>query len=306
MFEMTTILATTDFSSTSALAVDRGFLLARDQKARYVLMHALGSNISQALRAIAGDGLNVDDLSDKIMEQTKTQMREIIADCSHRVGVDVELVIEADSASSVIPAYAKKINANLLVIGAHGTGFIQRVLIGSTATRLLRQAHCPVLVVKQPPHHPYRRALVAVDFSPISLTNIKLVQRIAPTAHIVLAHTYEVPFEGKMQMAGVSEDVVSGYREEARVHAINQLADFAKGCNLSDGQFTSIVSHGQADRNILQLEEKYRCDLVVMGKHGKNVTAELLLGSVTKRVLADCLSDVLVATDEEIFPQRIL
>jgi nucleotide-binding universal stress UspA family protein len=43
----------------------------------------------------------------------------------------------------------------------------------------------------------------------------------------------------------------------------------------------------------------------VMGKHGKNVTSELLLGSVTKRVLADCLSDVLIATDEEIFPQRI-
>jgi nucleotide-binding universal stress UspA family protein len=74
MFKMTTILAATDFSNTSALAVDRGFLLARDQKARYVVLHALGSNVSQALKAIAGDGINLADLDAKIVEQTKTQM----------------------------------------------------------------------------------------------------------------------------------------------------------------------------------------------------------------------------------------
>jgi len=38
------------------------------------------------------------------------------------------------------------------------------------------------------------------------------------------------------------------------------------------------------------------CDLVVLGKHGRSAAEDLLLGSVTKHVLAEGRSDVLVAT----------
>lgn len=280
-------------------------MLARDQKARYVVTHALGSNVFEALRNITKTHLDTDELAQKIIHQAEAQLREVIAECSHHEDVDVEITIEADSPSSAIPERAKQLKADLLIVGAHGSGFIQRVLIGSTATRLLRKAHCPVLVVKQLAHRTYRRVLVAVDFSEISRSNIALVQKIAPDAHLILAHAYEVPFEGKMQMAGVSEDTIMGYREEAKVHAVSQLNTLANQCNLIEEQYTAVVSHGQAARHILQLEQKYSCDLVVMGKHGTSVTAELLLGSVTKRVLADSSSDVLVVTDEQIFPKRI-
>ena len=48
---------------------------------------------------------------------------------------------------------------------------------------------------------------------------------------------------------------------------------------------------------IVYLGEDLDCDLVVMGKHGANVTEELLLGSVTSHVLAESRSDVLVTVD---------
>lgn len=305
MSNINTILAASDFSATSILAVDRGFMLARDQRARYVVTHALGSNVSHALRSIVGTHLDTDDLAQRIVQQAEDHLREVIADCPHKEGVNVEIRIETDSAASCIPERARELNTDLLIVGAHGTGFIQRVLVGSTATRLLRKAHCPVLVVKQPAHRAYRRVLIAVDFSAISQSSIMLAQRMAPDAHFILANTFEVPFEGRMQMAGVSEDLLASYREQAKVKASNHLQALAKTCNLAEDQYTAIASHGQAARDILQLEQKYRCDLVVMGKHGTNATAELLLGSVTSRVLADSANDVLVVTDEQIFPQRI-
>lgn len=305
MPNLNTIVAASDFSGASTLAVDRGLMLARDQKARYVVIHALGSNVTHALRSIAGTHLDTDELAQTITQQSEDQLREVIADCPHHNGIAVEINIEADSATSGIPKRARDLNADLLIVGAHGTGFVQRVLVGSTATRLLRKAHCPVLVVKQPAHRAYRRVLVAVDFSAISHSSIMLAQRIAPDAHFILTNTFEVPFEGRMQMAGVSEELLASYRDQARVKASYQLQELAKKCNLSEDQYTAIASHGQAARDILQLEHKYRCDLVVMGKHGTNATAELLLGSVTRRVLADSASDVLVVTDEQIFPQRI-
>jgi CPA2 family monovalent cation:H+ antiporter-2 len=59
-----------------------------------------------------------------------------------------------------------------------------------------------------------------------------------------------------------------------------------------------MVLHGNATRQILSQERHHGCDLVVMGKHGTHVTEDLLLGSVTKRVLAESRSDVLVVPDE--------
>jgi len=45
------------------------------------------------------------------------------------------------------------------------------------------------------------------------------------------------------------------------------------------------------------MEQEYDADLIVIGKHGTNFTEELLLGSVTKHVLAESQGDVLVVAE---------
>ena len=47
---------------------------------------------------------------------------------------------------------------------------------------------------------------------------------------------------------------------------------------------------------LVEQEQVLDCDLVVIGKHGQSAAEDLLLGSVTKHVLAEGQSDVLVAT----------
>ena len=53
---------------------------------------------------------------------------------------------------------------------------------------------------------------------------------------------------------------------------------------------------GDASLRIVENEQLHNCDLVVLGKHGRSATADLLLGSVTKHVLAEGSVDVLVST----------
>jgi len=53
--------------------------------------------------------------------------------------------------------------------------------------------------------------------------------------------------------------------------------------------------HGAATLRILEQEQTIDADLIVIGKHGRSVMEELLLGSVTKHVLAHSSSDVLIA-----------
>lgn len=47
-----------------------------------------------------------------------------------------------------IASYAKDTGADLIVIPSHGYGFIRHILLGSVAERVVRLAHCPVLVLR--------------------------------------------------------------------------------------------------------------------------------------------------------------
>jgi CPA2 family monovalent cation:H+ antiporter-2 len=99
-----------------------------------------------------------------------------------------------------------------------------------------------------------------------------------------------------MRFAGVSDDLINQYRIEARERAISHLHHLAQALGLM--KYSGHVTHGDITRQIVEYEEECRCDLIVMGKHGTHVTEELLLGSVTKRVLAESLNDVLVVVDK--------
>lgn len=53
--------------------------------------------------------------------------------------------------------------------------------------------------------------------------------------------------------------------------------------------------HGDPTLRIIEQEQEWACDLIVMGKHGESLVEEILLGSVTEHVLAESQGDVLVS-----------
>jgi nucleotide-binding universal stress UspA family protein len=57
-------------------------------------------------------------------------------------------VIDATDAASGIVAEASTEGAELIVVGSHGRTGVRRALIGSVAEKVLRLAHCPVLVIR--------------------------------------------------------------------------------------------------------------------------------------------------------------
>jgi universal stress protein A len=57
-------------------------------------------------------------------------------------------LLETGDPRSVIEAAAKKLNADLIVMGTHGRRGLRRMLIGSVAESVVRNAPCPVLLVR--------------------------------------------------------------------------------------------------------------------------------------------------------------
>jgi glycine betaine transporter len=58
--------------------------------------------------------------------------------------------VRIGKAYNEIVAAAKVCGADLIVIATHGYTGLKHALLGSTAERVVRRAHCPVLVVRQP------------------------------------------------------------------------------------------------------------------------------------------------------------
>ncbi|MHB1375121.1 MAG: universal stress protein [Thauera sp.] len=293
MTPVRTILAPTDLSALARHAVARASLLAAGLGARLSLQHVVSVGALDALRHLLEGGAAA--VQERLLDEMREEVQVLAGEMAsrHRVQPDVHLVV--GNVLAEVAGYADAIDADLVVMGARGAGFMRELLIGSTTERVLRKISRPLLVVKQIAHEPYRRVLVPVDFSPRSLEALRLAQRVAPEAEYVLLHAFEVPFEGKLRYAGVEEHALSSLRVNARREATEQMNALIVQSGTDENRVRRIVVHGDAATQLLEQEQEQDCDLIVIGKRGQGMIGEMLLGSVTKHVLAQSSADVLVA-----------
>lgn len=286
------ILAATDLSAPSRHAVDRAYRLAAEHGWPLHLVHAIAPGLFDELQALLGSA--APPLDAALAETAATQLAALNTEPRHARGIAAQCTVVSGRPTDALPAHAAAIDAGLLVLGARGEGFLRQLTLGSTASRLLRKSRQPVLVVKQAPHEPYRRALVAIDFSPPSLAALAAARQLAPEATLVLVHAVELPFEGKMQYAGVDPEIIQRYRIQAQLDGMQRLRELARQQALP-ASCQLLALHGNAPSLLLEQEQEQDCDLVVVGKRGMHMIEELLLGSTTKHLLMESQGDVLVA-----------
>ncbi len=160
-----------------------------------------------------------------------------------------------------------------------------------------------MLTVRQSVRGPYRCVLVPVDFSPWSHEAVRLAVRIAPEATVLLMHAVEVPFERRMRSSGVSDKAIARSRAHARAEAEQKLAEFAAQTGVAPDRLRQATPQGDDPWLLIaQQEQEHDCDLIVMGRQGRHALEELMLGTTTSRVLAECSADVLVSTHTTLRP----
>jgi nucleotide-binding universal stress UspA family protein len=288
------IIAATDFSAPSRHAAQRAALLARASGASMTLSHIVGGSALDDLRRWLADASQAAGV---IELDARQRLQELAAELGRSQGIDVLTHLGIGHPVEQVVRHADDVDAGLLVTGTRGAGFFRGVVFGSTAERIADRSSRPVLMVRQLPHEPYRRILVPVDFSVWSRSAIELARQIAPEASLVLMHAVEVPFEGKMRLAGVAEDVVIRYRDAAQREALQRLRELAADAGLDAARVRMSAPSG-ADpwMLIVQEEQEQDCDLVVIGRQGRHALDEFLLGSTTRMVISDGAGDVLIST----------
>ena len=288
------LLAATDFSAPARHALERAAQLAATHPgARLTLTHVVSASMLARLRGVMRD--EAPAMEARLADETQRALTELATRLGTQHACPVDTRLAQGSALNAITDLADELQSDLLVMGARGAHFVREFLLGSTTERVLSRTRRPVLAVKQRPQGAYRRVLVPVDFSAHALAAAQTAHRWLPDAEIILLHAFEVDIEGTLRFANIAEEQIHEYRIRAREDAIGAMAQFVDRLSIPAGQLTRMVVHGAPTLRILEHEQSLDADLIVMGKHGQSTLEELLLGSVTKHVLAYCSSDVLIA-----------
>jgi len=285
------ILAATDLSAPAHHALNRAFHIAAESGAQLTLMHALSNGGMDALRGLLG--AEASKVEQYIIDEACDVLRGTAAELGQSCGVSAAVRISTGDPLREILDQADALDVDLLVLGACGEGFLRHLLLGSTVERLLRKTIRPVLVVRRLPHEAYRRVLVPVDFAPCSVPALQAARVLSPEAEIVVLHAFSLPFEGKLRYAGVSDESVRDYRLAERNAAYSQTQALVADAGIGD-RVRIVVRHGDPFTLIREVGQQESCDLIALGKHGRNMLEEMLLGSVTKHVVAEADCDVLV------------
>lgn len=302
MTKISHVLAATDLSAPAGLAAERAALVSKETQSLLKLLHVANLSYLERLRQLVAD--TPSDLPQQVMATAQARLQALSKDLASRYGIKPDIQVATGSPLAELVKEIGEGTTDLVVCGARGESVIRHVLVGSTAQRLLSRARCPVLVVKQAPLARYRSVLIPVDFSASSCESIRHARAVAPHAHLTLLHVFEVPFEGHMRYASVDDDVIQHYRENARWEAKRKIDELVDQAGLPPYTCGTVVVHGDPTLRITEQEKVQAADLIVMGKHGESALEELLLGSVTKYVLAESQCDILVSSMRDEYRQQ--
>lgn len=131
-----------DFSRGSEKAFDYALRSARESKAKLVALNVVPAELIYPPTGGQFDfyGLMERDASDRFAKLVK---RKAI-----KPGECKLVLARGTDFAAVIVRQAKKLRAELIIMGSHGRTGLRRLLLGSVAERTLRYADCPVLIVK--------------------------------------------------------------------------------------------------------------------------------------------------------------
>ena len=138
------ILVCTDFSENASCALPYAAEYARQFGARVVLVH-----IVEPAPILSGMEDVPLALSEKQLTQTAKDNLEALATQTLAPEIQYGVEVRTGTAYAEIAKAAKDVKADLVVIATHGYTGLKHTLLGSTAERVVRQAPCPVLVVRQ-------------------------------------------------------------------------------------------------------------------------------------------------------------
>jgi len=290
------ILCAIDFSDPSNRALVYATALALKYQARLTILHVVPMSIESMpsyFRGVDDDRWNLAAVRDAIVAQMRRASEKAGAG-----SLSPTLLIDEGRVHEAIVGRAAALPADLLVVGTHGRGGFNRLLLGSVAEKVLRTASCPVLAV--PPVAPsaspaevsFARILCPVDSSASSVKALAYALDLGRQANGCVTVLNAIEYMDQEEPCAHVPADLQQYRQRAIEHARERLHAHVAGAAGQGCRIEEIVTVNRAYRAILE-RAAAGTDLIVMGAQGFGGAELMLYGSNTQHVVRHAVCPVL-------------
>lgn len=281
---MKAIVMGTDFSAASENALSWALTIGRVHRAVVHLVYAVTRNLPfvDRLEAYSRLGRFPSSFDEERLASLANKLRS--------PDQQLECHLENSRPSVAILEVARRVEAQLIVLGTRGRGGFRELRIGSTAERVTQRAKCPVLAVSPESRHGLqmpRRVLIATDLSGDADRALLEAERIfqldARKAGVLLLAALEAP-EGLERNAEMST-LWRGYVTDCRALLGERLESLQTSLEAAGLEAEAMVREGVPAEQIVRVAIEEEMELIAMGSRGAFATSRALLGSVSKRVI---------------------
>lgn len=279
-----TIIAATDLSARSDRALERAVQLAEQHGARLHVLHFVDEDLPQTIQ-------------EQLDTSARGQIDSLLGKLARPKPAELSAEVVRGAIDRDLPAIAEGVKADLLVLGIHRNESGRRPLAGTTIEKIVRQSHCPVLVVSALVKSAYRKVMIGVDFSVYSRIAVRAARSAAPDAEYFAVHAFQVPFEGFLPGKTTRDTVQHDHEREFSQMIEEEMSAFiyaGDGDIAVSAPIQKIVRQGDARSVLRSVARRLEPDLLVLGTHGRVGVARAFVGSVAEDFLSLPPCDVLV------------
>ena len=219
-----------------------------------------------------------------------------------RFGVTVRTAVLDGEVQSAVATHVRMNPPDLIVMSTHGRSGPSRFFLGSVADRLLRELHCPFILVRPATGFARgelpdaARVLLPLDGSPLAESVIDHVPGLCRSdsaeLHLlrVVAPAEVFPIGAPMPLPSPQPNLM-----EARIAAAKDYLE-RRASKLREAGWRvehEVVVAWSPAAEVLRMAEERRCDLIAIATRGQEGVQRMLLGSVADKVIRGATTPVL-------------
>lgn len=268
------VLVATDFSPVSERALAYALPIVRRYGSTMSIVHAMSPQVREPII--------LDPLPFQLDRErlgAETEMARLAEEMPVK-NLHPHMFLERGGAWDVLASIIQRENPDLLVLGTHGRGGLKKLVLGSVAEEVLRQAKCPVLTVgpNVPPADrgktEFKTILFATDFGPGSVRAFAYALFLAEDCQAKLILLHMVP---PMPVAEIGPGVfapgtyvaqqVTEWQATKKKEGMRRLKELVPSNAKLKSQPEFVIGLDFLPEGILDTAAAHNVDLIVMGAH---------------------------------------
>jgi nucleotide-binding universal stress UspA family protein len=277
------VLVGTDLSEPSDAAIVCAHTRAQRANAPLVVMHVL--TYAPALSPLVP--MQYSGTAHQLVaveKQVRQELAQRVKQLTGRDGDSCQVLVEFGHPYAALIERAEKLGASLIVVANRGASALERLLLGSVAEKVVRHAHCPVLVLR--PGNDTGPVLAATDLSDAALPAVEVAAQEARQRGLPLTLMHDLDLWPGLSSAmapfgPLAPDVQTV--AQARQNALDLLSEILQRLRVEGD--VRVTKEGNPAAAILRTASELDASIVVIAARGCTGLAWLALGSVAETVV---------------------